>query len=392
MRTMHHRAIILMTATLFACVALLGGCSNSSTGPGLPEDYPEATSPQEVLQNFTRAYVWRDIDEFLACLSSDFKFYFTEDDQQQWPQLPPWFYKSDEQQVHENMFGDDWGVESITLNLVPVSVETIPGENTSRLNGDVVVMLVDADFRVNKAGGITYLACTPQEFRFREVAGSRDRDETPLWEMFEWHDKEDRGTGSGREEAGWGGIKFTFLESLSEQPHRTSPADVIDQLEAAYIARDLESYMDCLSDSFIFYPTEEDVQDPSNDIPAEWYRSTERTIHENMFGGSSNVESITLTLTNDEIFWDEQDPSDPLDDIYSHTEDVDLRVNIVEGVTYLATEPSMYLLRVDPDEVGPYDELMWEIFEWHELSNWKRGNESERAEDTSWGGIKALYR
>ncbi len=384
---------VVTSVLLAACCLLLAGCSDSGTGPGVPDEYPEVTSPQKVLENLTRAYIWRDVDEFLDCLSEDFRFYFTEDDQQQWPQLPPWFYRSDEQQVHENMFGDDWGVESITLSIVPTSIETIPGAAAGRLRGDVVRILAAVDLMVNTTGGITYLATSPQDFRFREVADSRARDGEALWEMFEWHDLDEGASGAGRvEAAGWGGIKYHFLESLSEPSHRTSPAAVIDQLEEAYVAMDVTSYLDCLSGDFTFFPNDHDVQDPELDIPPEWYRSMEQIIHFNMFGGGSDVESILLTLTNTWTFWDEQDPQDPLDDIYSLTEDVDLWVTTFGSATYVVTDPSMYLLRVDQDEEGPYGELMWEIYEWHDQGDPGRGGASEHREYASWGGVKAMYR
>ncbi|MFH1864586.1 MAG: hypothetical protein ABIK85_01760 [Candidatus Eisenbacteria bacterium] len=391
MRTNNHRTIILTAILVTACVALLVGCSDSSSGPS-ESLYLEATSPENVLTNFGRAYIERDVDEFLVCLSEDFRFYFTDEDQQGWPQFPPWFHKSDEQQVHENMFGNDYDVESITLTLVATSVETIPGEEARTLTGDAVVIRVETDFRIDKTGDVTWLATNPQEFRFREVAGSRESDGRTLWEMFEWHDLEDDEGGSLREDAGWGGIKYTFLESLSETSRRTSPAEVIDQLEAAYVALDVTSYLDCLAEDFTFFPNDADVQDPELDIPPEWYKSMEQIIHFNMFGGESNVASIQLTLTNALIFWDEQDPENPLDDIYSLTEDADLRVTVLGNLTFVATDPSMYLLRVDPDEEGPYGEIMWEIYEWHDLGDPGGGGASEYREYTSWGGIKAMYR
>jgi len=391
MRLITHRTTTIIVALLIAGVIGLVGCSNSS-GPSdeVDSDYPEPTSPEQVLTNVQRAYVYRNLHEYLDCLSDDFKFHFTEEDQQGWPDFPPWFYKSDEQQVHENMFGDEWDVESISLTLTVASVETIPGGDL-RVPGDIVVIVADTDLRIN-LGDMGYLATSPQEFRFRTVSGSGERDGRILWEMFEWHDLDGWNNGSRVEEAGWGGIKYCFLESLSETSRRTSPAEVIDQLQGAYVAMDVVNYLDCLSEDFVFYPCEEDVQDPNQGIPSEWYKNMEQIIHFNMFGGESDVESIQLTLTNTLIFWDEQDPEDPRDDIYSHTEDVDLRVNLHDQLTFLATEPSMYLLRVDPDEVGPYDELMWEIYEWYDLEDWGLGGASERTEDATWGGIKALFR
>jgi hypothetical protein len=346
-----------------------------------------------VLEDLGRAYNDRNVDDFLACLSEDFMFHFSEHDVQN-PDFdfPPWFYKSDEQQVHENMFGDQWDVETISLTLTVASVETIPGGDSGRATGDVVVIRVDADLRILKSGGDYWMATDPQEFRFREVAGSGERDGRILWEMFEWHDLE-WDNGARVEDAGWGGIKYCFLESLSETAQRTSPAEVIDQLEAAYVAMDSLSYLDCLSEDFIFFPNEDDVNDPGPGIPSEWYKPDERTIHGNMFDGSGYVESISLILTNTEIVHDTGvDPEDPLDDTYVHTEDVYFLMYLHGGDGFIATEPSEFHLRVDQDEEGPYGETMWEVYEWYDLDDGWRDDASENREHTSWGGIKALFR
>ena len=394
MGTTAHRTNTIIAALLTASVIGLVGCSNSS-GPSdeVDSDYPEPTSPEQVLANVQRAYVYRNLHEYLDCLSDDFKFHFTEDDQEDWPELPPWFHKSDEQQVHENMFGDEWDVETIALTLTVASVETIPGGDLHVRTGDVVVIYADMDLRIMFSGGDGYLATRPQEFRFRTVPGSGERDGRILWEMFEWHDLEDWDNGARVEEAGWGGIKYYFLESLSETSRRTSPTEVIDQLEAAYVAMDSLSYLDCLSEDFQFFPCEEDVQDPDAGIPPVWYKPDERTIHGNMFDESNGVSSILLTLTTVNIVHDPgADPDDPLDDTYEHTEDVDFRVMIDGWFTFLVTAPSGFHVRVDPDEEGPYGETMWEIYEWYDLASEGRGDVSGRREWTTWGGIKAMFR
>ena len=150
----------------------------------------------------------------------------------------------------------------------------------------------------------------------------------------------------------------------------------------------LVDYMDCLSEDFVFYPDERDVQDPELDIPSEWYRSTEQIIHTNMFDPAGPVSDVQLTLTTADVFWDVQDPENPLDDIYSHTEYVDLRVSMPGPMIYLATASSMYFLRVDRGEVGPYGESMWEIFQWYDLDE---GGCARPVLPTSWGELKALF-
>jgi hypothetical protein len=384
--------VVALTAcaavALVACAALLSGCSNScSWEPSESDGYLEPISPENVLANFCRAYNERNADELLDCFSEDFRFYFTEEDQQGWPQFPPWFYKADEQQVHGNMFGDDWGVESISLTMTPMSVEAAPELEGGAARDSVVTIRVSADLRINLHGDLTYIATTPQEFLFRIAAGGDAVGGRAEWEMFEWYEDEVH-TGGRVEEAGWGGIKFCFLEELSQQARRTSPAEVIEQLETAYVAEDLESYLDCLSEDFIFYPTAGDVQNPQNPLPPEWYKTDERTMHTNMFDEGSNVVAISLTLSTTSVEHDLGDPQDPLDDTYAHMEGVDLRVNLIQDLTLLATEPSEFHIRVDQDEEGPYGEVMWEIYEWYELG-WGRASVTE---DVTWGGIKAMYR
>ncbi len=403
MKPIAHRTTTVIVALLTAGVIGLIGCSNSS-GPSA-SDYVNPTSPENVLLNLERAYGQRDVGEYLDCLSEDFRFHFTEEDQEDWPELPPWFYRSDEQQVHENMFGDEWDVESISLTLTVASVETIPGGDLHVPTRDVVRVRVLTDLRIDLSGNLTYLATNPQNFYFREVVGSRELHGRILWEISEWEDAEGWDAGARVEAAGWGGIKYTFLESLSEASRRTSPADVIDQLEAAYVAMDSLSYLDCLSEDFIFFPNEDDVNDPNQGIPSEWYKPDERTIHGNMFGEDGYVESISLVLTNTEVVHDTGvDPEDPLDDTYVHTEDVYLLMYLYGGNGFIATAPSGFHLRVDQDEEGPYGEIMWEVYEWYDLSiegrrgasenrefsSW--GGTSEDREQSSWGGIKALFR
>lgn len=155
---------------------------------------------------------------------------------------------------------------------------------------------------------------------------------------------------------------------------RLTPDDVIHNIETAYVWEDLDEYLDCLSEDFVFYPNEEDVQQNPEEIPPEWYKSDERRVHENMFSdnppeGMPVVDEVKLTLTTSSIVHDEgPDPVDPLDDIYIYTVDVDLRVFIEGGTVYLATAPSEFHFRVDTDQQGDGGEPWWEIFQWFDLN------------------------
>ena len=172
---------------------------------------------------------------------------------------------------------------------------------------------------------------------------------------------------------------------------RLTPDDVIYNFVLAYNRMDLDEYLDCLSEDFVFYPNEDDVtNDPT--IPVFWYKDTEEDVHTHMFGqeGDIPVDSVSLTLmTTDVDTMPGADPGDPSDDVIVYTVDVDLRVNLFGGLTLLATAPSEFRFRVDTDQVGPGGQDLWEMFEWYDILEDARG---ELSEESSWGGIKALYR
>ncbi len=395
------RTIIALLCAVSCAAVLVGGCSTPSSGPEIPAgpEFRDRTSPENVLYNLELGYEEMNLEEYLDCLSEDFEFFPCQEDVNN-PELdiPTVWWKVDEAAMHENMFADSSDVESITLTLTVASIDYDDGIPDDPLD-NTCVCVVDVELRVNLYGGLTFLATAPSEFRMRididQPNPVPDPEDVLWWETYHWFDLggSKRGAGAGRtEESSWGGIKYSFLESLSEPSRRTSPAEVIDQLEAAYVAMDTVSYLDCLSGDFIFFPCEDDVNDPNQGIPFEWYKPDERTMHGNMFSEETNVESISLTLTTTEVVHDTGiDPQDPLDDIHVHTEAVDLRVNLYAPLTYHATAPSEFHLRVDPDEEGPYGETMWEVYLWYDLGGEGRGPEAGRVEDATWGGVKAMY-
>jgi len=176
---------------------------------------------------------------------------------------------------------------------------------------------------------------------------------------------------------------------------RTSPENVVYNLELAYEEMDLEEYLDCLSVDFEFFPTEDDVNDPSAPIPPVWWKDDEAEMHENMFADSSDVESIHLTLTIATIEYDFGDPGDLFDDTCVCVVDVDLRMTLLSGNGFLATSPSEFHMRVDTDQPNPIpdpaDVLWWEVYRWYDLGGEGRGAVAGRVEDATWGGIKALF-
>ena len=177
---------------------------------------------------------------------------------------------------------------------------------------------------------------------------------------------------------------------------RTSPANVVYNLNTAYADMNAREYLDCLAENFEFHLNPEDVNDPTNDppLPEYWGKDEETRIHEAMFGEGSNVERITLTLTNlGEDYNPGADPVDPMDDRWTRVEGTDLRVTIPGDLTFLANADQEFIFQIDPNETGPSGERLYEIVRWEDKQRSGRMPVDEEAgELVSFGLIKALYR
>jgi hypothetical protein len=174
---------------------------------------------------------------------------------------------------------------------------------------------------------------------------------------------------------------------------RLTPEDVIHNLQTSYVDMNAVEYLDCLSEDFIFYPTADDVQNPNNPLPPEWYKDTETRTHQAMFADGSNVESISLTLTETSRDYHEGIPEDPTDDIYVINMDVDLRVNVIPDITLLATAPSQFWFRVDQDQPDDPEVIWWEIYLWYDdpVRGGARSSHDPDVECMSLGELKSLF-
>lgn len=171
---------------------------------------------------------------------------------------------------------------------------------------------------------------------------------------------------------------------------RTSPANVLDNLQVAYRHKNAVEYLDCLAEDFIFFLNEEDwTNDPT--LPQYWGKAEETAIHENMFADGGDVEriSLTLTLEGEPVQVPGPEPGDPPH--WQYQESVDLRV-YVGATIYLATAPSLYEFQIDEDEEGPAGETLWEIWRWYDLEEQYRPEAPEPGtERATFGRIKAQF-
>ncbi len=190
-RSIRRLAVFVLLAVFLTG---LSGCWNpfapdgGDTKPRDPADYHDRLSPEDVVHNLQTAYEWMDAGEYLDCLSEDFVFYPNEEDSTNDPNIPEFWYKDEETTVHNNMFSDDGGVESISLTLTNARMETLPGQDPIDPLDDIIIYQEGVDLQVNVYGGMTYLATAPSEYRFRVDSDQEGENGEIWWEIFEWYD------------------------------------------------------------------------------------------------------------------------------------------------------------------------------------------------------------
>lgn len=105
-----------------------------------------------------------------------------------------------------------------------------------------------------------------------------------------------------------------------------SPAGVVEYIEDAYIARNIEDYKKCLSTNFTFYFNEIDVGKEVGDftIPESWGYDTEVQVIENMFDQAYDID---IDLVSETV----GDP-EPNDDTYT-AYNVQIRLTVMIDAT-----------------------------------------------------------
>ncbi|MBD3367258.1 MAG: hypothetical protein GF405_03650 [Candidatus Eisenbacteria bacterium] len=175
-----------------------------------------------------------------------------------------------------------------------------------------------------------------------------------------------------------------------DYPSRGTPEGVLAKLVMAYEAEDADAFVDCLSESFVFFLNEDEcIGNP--DLPNSWDRATEEQIHRAMFGDAAGVDSVDLSLTTfgtpGEIPGPE--PGDPSG--WQYDEDVELLVHVSGGTTavYTTTVGARFSLQVDPVALVATGDTLWEIRQWEDVDPFMppAGRLS-----ISWGSLKNIFR
>lgn len=147
-------------------------------------------------------------------------------------------------------------------------------------------------------------------------------------------------------------------------PQYHNPVDsaykALENLQYAYVSRDIGHYLNCFRDDFEFHLLEIDWQDYNGDdiIDTYWGLDQEEEFHINMFN-STNVTSIDLVLEgNQQSQW----TGDPTGQSYQLQRTFTLKVYTVNG-GYLASGSTLFICRPDTN-TGE-----WYIWQWWDLSD-----------------------
>jgi hypothetical protein len=126
---------------------------------------------------------------------------------------------------------------------------------------------------------------------------------------------------------------------------RTTPENVLANLELAYNELNCEKYLDCLAEDFRFYSTDS----------GSWDKKEEERIHRNMFNGFGKADEVILKLSGNGHFTEESPGHDGWRIL---PRQYHLTVKISSKGEQTASSSVVFLLREQDN--------LWQIVEWRE--------------------------
>ena len=392
--------VAAITVTVLIIAGLIAGCSNCACPGDDEEELADRTTTQGVIDLLADAYNGKNATAFASCLAADFVFHLEASTISGDPTLPDYWGKTTELELHETAFGTRLPVTSLSLTLeeerapleIPGPAPTDPSEWEfyQRYTIETVVE------------GVTYEVNGYASFQLAGAAGDTNAQGDQLWSIVEWTDTGD--VPCRADATNWTEIKLLFVEDPNDYVLRTTPVNAVEKFRQAYAAMDAFAVLDCFADTFSFWLNPQDLNDPQNPLPESWDLGDESTITWNMFGPGTNINNISLALSEigDPVQLPAPGGGDPG---WAYTYNVDMFAYL-DQLTFWANAAARFELFIDPDETGPAGETLWEIARWHDIDDpyrvesrsWGfikslyRESRGERVQESSWGSIKAMYR
>jgi hypothetical protein len=364
-------------------------------GPTDDVEFADLTNQDDVLFNLELAYNERDFDEFDKLLDDHFAFVFSRSDYlggqtpQHWGDASE--IDANRKILDKNLSGDK-RVTSISLDIQYTEDNwTEEPPNTSHPDESWYRQTVGYDLVTKTADGWEHRGLGLEA----DLKIRRD-DASGQWRIVEWSD--DTGPlvakspgGAAVEEVTWGEMKALY----SDRPYEdlSSKDDVLFNLELAYNNRSYKQFAELLDDDFVFMFSEVDFNSGTVPFP-QWDRAHELASNQKIFDpalpGDYRVTSIDLRLAFPTFNWVEQppNPDHPGEPWYFKTIDYNLIVRTADDWEHRANDlKAQFTIRWD-EPAGEWQVVLWrdDVLGFVAMSPG-----GVAVEESTWGGIKALY-
>jgi hypothetical protein len=188
----HNRwwALALIPMLLFAVSDCVFSPKTKNAPPTGEADYPLPTTPRMVLTNLQKAYIGRNLDEYLKLFDPSFTFEVSPKDTQSDPSIGESWGMAVERTIHDHMFHSD-AVENITLSFnepLPAELETVefPGQNLWKLRLDGVQLDV---YQREAEGLMDYKVSSGTAHFFMKPDSTHLSNGLPVWYIVRWRDE-----------------------------------------------------------------------------------------------------------------------------------------------------------------------------------------------------------
>jgi hypothetical protein len=181
--------------------------------------------------------------------------------------------------------------------------------------------------------------------------------------------------------------------NISPYKNLLNKDDVLANLDLAYNKRNFDQFEKLLDENFTFVFSEADYNEGTVDYP-EWNRASELAANQKMLDpnleGNKRVVSIELFLDDGGADWEPEPPNQdhPGETWYTKTVDYNFVAKTADDWEHRARGlQAMFYIRKD-DSTGRWQIVLWRDDKGGLIA---LSPSAPAVEETTWGGIKALY-
>jgi hypothetical protein len=211
----------LLLCGLAVLALLAAGCSDDddpTTPP--PTGYPDADTPDQLMQNFMDSQEDRDLDEYGKCLDADFRFHLQQATIDEFLLPAAFFTRVQDVAITEQLFSDDPAGGAAAIESIEFVLFTMIEDEWVDISGGPLPGELSASFDVS----LRYTETGDESGRIIEVRGritvavvSEQVEENggteTLYRIVSIEDETGAG-GKGVEDVIWGSLKASYIPDL----------------------------------------------------------------------------------------------------------------------------------------------------------------------------------